>query len=106
MSTYLINLRNLNYIIMEWLEDLFWNPSSVAHIVFLYAFVIALGVYLGKVKIFGVSLGVTFVFAFYKGANAVVAASSKACFLSSLFGRATKFFLLSIIKTLIETRAF
>jgi hypothetical protein len=26
-------------------------------------------------------------------ANAVVAASSKACFLSSLFGRATKFFL-------------
>ena len=41
---------------MEWLEDLFWNPSSVAHIVFLYAFVIALGVYLGKVKIFGVSL--------------------------------------------------
>jgi putative transport protein len=46
---------------MEWLEDLFWNPSSVAHIVFLYAFVIALGVYLGKVKIFGVSLGVTFV---------------------------------------------
>ena len=46
---------------MEWLEDLFWNPSSVARIVFLYAFVIALGVYLGKVKIFGVSLGVTFV---------------------------------------------
>jgi len=46
---------------MEWLEDLLWNPSSVAHIVFLYAFVIALGVYLGKVKIFGVSLGVTFV---------------------------------------------
>ena len=33
----------------------------VAHIVFLYAFVIAAGVLLGKIKIFGVSLGVTFV---------------------------------------------
>ena len=38
-----------------------WDPSSVAHIVFLYAFVVAAGVYLGKIKIFGVSLGVTFV---------------------------------------------
>lgn len=35
--------------------------SSVAHIVLLYAFVVAAGVYLGKIKIFGVSLGVTFV---------------------------------------------
>lgn len=33
----------------------------MAHIVLLYAFVIAVGVYLGKIKIFGVSLGVTFV---------------------------------------------
>ena len=33
----------------------------MAHIVFLYAFVVAAGVYLGKIKIFGVSLGVTFV---------------------------------------------
>ena len=38
-----------------------WDSSSVAHIVFLYAFVIAAGVLLGKIKIFGVSLGVTFV---------------------------------------------
>ena len=38
-----------------------WDPSSVAHIVLLYAFVVAAGVYLGKIKIFGVSLGVTFV---------------------------------------------
>ncbi|MGT1792533.1 hypothetical protein SPM21_03890, partial [Enterobacter hormaechei subsp. xiangfangensis] len=29
----------------------------------------------------------------------------RTCFLSSLFGRATKFFLPSIVKTLIETRA-
>ena len=35
--------------------------DSVAHIVLLYAIVIAIGVYLGKIKILGVSLGVTFV---------------------------------------------
>ena len=38
-----------------------WDPSSVAHIVFLYAFVISVGVLLGKIKFFGISLGVTFV---------------------------------------------
>ena len=42
---------------MDWLQDLLWNPNSVAHIVFLYAFVVAAGVYLGKIKIFGVSRG-------------------------------------------------
>ena len=46
---------------MDWLETLLWDPSSVAHIVCLYAFVISVGVLLGKIKIFGVSLGVTFV---------------------------------------------
>ena len=46
---------------MNWLESLLWDPSSVAHIVCLYAFVISVGVLLGKIKIFGVSLGVTFV---------------------------------------------
>ena len=46
---------------MDWLQSLLWDPSSVAHIVFLYAFVVAAGVYLGKIKIFGISLGVTFV---------------------------------------------
>ena len=46
---------------MDWLQSLLWDPSSVAHIVLLYAFVVATGVYLGKIKIFGVSLGVTFV---------------------------------------------
>ncbi|WP_291564873.1 putative transporter, partial [Bacteroides sp.] len=38
-----------------------FNPDSIAHIVALYAFVIAAGVLLGKIKIFGISLGVTFV---------------------------------------------
>lgn len=46
---------------MDWLESLLWNPASVAHIVCLYAFVISVGVLLGKIKIFGISLGVTFV---------------------------------------------
>ncbi len=46
---------------MNWLQNLLTNPDSVAHIVALYAFVIACGVLLGKIKIFGVSLGVTFV---------------------------------------------
>ncbi|WP_321424788.1 putative transporter [uncultured Bacteroides sp.] len=46
---------------MNWLQTLLTDPESVAHIVMLYAFVIVLGVLLGKIKIFGVSLGVTFV---------------------------------------------
>lgn len=46
---------------MNWLQDLLTNPNSIAHIVALYAFVIAAGVVLGKIKFFGISLGVTFV---------------------------------------------
>ncbi len=46
---------------MDWIINLFTNTESVAHIVLLYAIVISVGVLLGKVKIFGVSLGVTFV---------------------------------------------
>lgn len=45
---------------MDWF-DLLFNEDSIAHIVLLYAFVIAVGVQLGKLKVFGVSLGVTFV---------------------------------------------
>ena len=46
---------------MEWFVNLFSNTSSVAHIALIYAIVIAVGVYLGKIKFFGISLGVTFV---------------------------------------------
>ena len=46
---------------MDWLHALFTDVDSIAHIVLLYAFVIAVGVLLGKIKFFGVSLGVTFV---------------------------------------------
>ena len=45
----------------QWLRDLFTSTDSVAHITLLYAIVIAIGVYLGKIKVFGISLGVTFV---------------------------------------------
>ncbi len=45
----------------EWLKDLFLTNDSVAHIALLYAIVIAAGVYLGKFKVMGISLGVTFV---------------------------------------------
>lgn len=46
---------------MTWFVNLFEDTNSVAHIALLYAIVIAVGVYLGKIKIGGVSLGVTFV---------------------------------------------
>ena len=46
---------------LQWLNDLFTTTDSVAHIALLYAIVIAVGVYLGKIKIGGISLGVTFV---------------------------------------------
>ena len=46
---------------MDWLIKLFTDTNSVAHIVLLYSVVISIGVLLGKVKICGISLGVTFV---------------------------------------------
>lgn len=46
---------------MDWLINLFCKTDSVAHIVLLYSVVIAGGVLLGKIKIGGISLGVTFV---------------------------------------------
>lgn len=48
---------------MNWLIDIFSaeKQDTVAHIVLLYSIVIAFGVLLGKIKIGGISLGVTFV---------------------------------------------
>lgn len=46
---------------MEWFISLFTDTTSVAHIALLYAIVIATGVYLGKIKVGGISLGVAFV---------------------------------------------
>ncbi|MDQ1296941.1 MAG: putative transport protein [Bacteroidota bacterium] len=45
---------------MEWISDLLFK-ETIAHTIFIYCIVIALGVFLGKIKIFGVSLGIAFV---------------------------------------------
>jgi putative transport protein len=45
---------------MNWIHDLLFN-ESVAHTILIYCVVIAVGVFLGKLKIFGVSLGIAFV---------------------------------------------
>ena len=46
---------------MDWLQALFTSTDSVAHIVLLYALVISVGIGLGRIKVGGISLGVTFV---------------------------------------------
>lgn len=46
---------------MDWLSSLLTSTDSIAHIVVLYAGVISIGLALGRLKIFGISLGVTFV---------------------------------------------
>lgn len=45
---------------MDWLVDLF-TGTGIAHTILIYSIVIAVGVLLGKVKFFGISLGATFV---------------------------------------------
>ena len=46
---------------MEWINSLFTDTASVAHVILIFAIVIAAGVCLGKIKVGGISLGVTFV---------------------------------------------
>ena len=57
----LVTLQTFYAHVMDWLISLFSTTDSVAHIALLYAVVIAVGVYLGKIKVGGISLGVTFV---------------------------------------------
>ncbi len=45
---------------MNWIKDLLFT-DSVAHTILIYCIVISLGVILGKIKIYGVSLGIAFV---------------------------------------------
>ena len=45
---------------MDWLYSLFFG-SSVAHAVLTFALVITVGILLGKIKIKGVSLGITWI---------------------------------------------
>ena len=46
---------------IDWLTELFTGSESIAHIIMMYAIIISFGVLLGKIKIGGISLGVTFV---------------------------------------------
>lgn len=61
ITTFAKKLKKYYLSAMDWIQNLLFNDASVAHTVILYAFVIALGVALGKMKFFGISLGVTFV---------------------------------------------
>lgn len=45
---------------MDWITKLF-TEQTVAHAILIYGLVIAVGIWLGKLKIFGISLGVTWV---------------------------------------------
>ncbi len=45
---------------MSWINDLLWG-EGIGHSILLLSFVIAAGIQLGKIKIFGVSLGITLV---------------------------------------------
>ena len=46
---------------MDWLANLFTQTEGVGHIVIIYAIVISVGLLLGRIKVAGISLGVTFV---------------------------------------------
>lgn len=54
-------IKNGTFFAMEWLNTLLFDSESIAHILLLYSFVIAVGVWLGKIKFWGVSLGVAFI---------------------------------------------
>lgn len=45
---------------MNWINDLLWG-EGIGHSILLLSFVIALGIQLGKIKVYGVSLGITWV---------------------------------------------
>ena len=45
---------------MDWLYELVFG-TGIAHSVFVFALVISIGIILGKIKIFGVSLGIAWI---------------------------------------------
>ena len=45
---------------MEWLHSLFFG-SGIAHAVLIFSLAITLGILLGKIKVGGVSLGITWI---------------------------------------------
>ena len=46
---------------MDWIKTLLFDTESIAHLLLLYSFVIAVGMMLGKLKFRGVSFGVAFI---------------------------------------------
>lgn len=63
MSTFaplLIGNKTSKYIDMDWINDLLWG-EGIGHSILLLSIVIAIGIQLGKIKVFGVSLGITLV---------------------------------------------
>lgn len=46
---------------MNWLIPLVSDSDSIGHVLLVYALVISIGMALGRIKVFGISLGVTFV---------------------------------------------
>ena len=45
---------------MDWINELIWG-SGIGHSILLLSVVIAAGIQLGKIKVFGISLGITLV---------------------------------------------
>ena len=45
---------------MDWINDLLWG-EGIGHSILLLSLVIAIGIQLGKIKVFGISLGITLV---------------------------------------------
>ena len=46
---------------LGWITNLLFDKDSIAHVILIYSLAISAGVALGKIRILGVSLGVTFV---------------------------------------------
>ena len=49
-----------NFFMPEWFHDLF-TKTSIAQSVIIYGLVIAIGIWMGRIKIAGISLGITWV---------------------------------------------
>ena len=45
---------------MEWINELIFG-SGIAHTIFVLALVVSIGILMGKIKVFGISLGITWI---------------------------------------------
>jgi putative transport protein len=60
LQSFFRNIKILGYSEMDWIVQLV-TGSGVAHAIFILAIVISVGLILGKIKIFGISLGITWI---------------------------------------------